>query len=208
MSSIISIQQHTNRVTLQGTKPFMSTELMEALSLATSPSDSPTFTHELRHDLESVLYIIFFICIFTNGPCSLSYKDGKIRNGKVCPLDDWFKKDPWETLVRTRTGGLVRFHPDIIGAVQPYWNDFIPFLQRLHETAWKPDPAFTTNTLQVDKMVKILDEAIAAVTEEKPIIYPFLYSLPAPDSPAESTSKRPREPEVANPRARPRRRAK
>ena len=44
----------------QGTPPYMAIEaLLEP---------SPDFIHKPRHDLESILYIILYICTFVRGP--------------------------------------------------------------------------------------------------------------------------------------------
>jgi hypothetical protein len=49
-----------------------------------------TFVHKPQHDLESILYIILYICTFVRGPGLLLYESEVPRS---LPIRTWFNND-------------------------------------------------------------------------------------------------------------------
>jgi hypothetical protein len=136
------------------------------MSIESLITKDPNFTQEARHDLESFLYIIIYICTFTNGP------NNSILSREVpqsCPLREWFKKTPQASSTGfIKAGHMLR--PDI--AILPYftgyWEDMKPFVAKTIESCFLGNPG-VPNHLTHDGMCTILKEAFNTVKEPEKI---------------------------------------
>lgn len=118
-----------------------------------------TFRHHLRHDLESVLFVIIWICVHMEGP-EVERKDVKgLEVRKWCDMK-WSLKD---------LGHLKQAHVDdaqrtILPEFTSYWEDFKPFVHRLIR-AFFPARACDPNQITSDIMISILEDAEKDVKE-------------------------------------------
>lgn len=148
-----------------------------------------TFRHELRHDLESVLYVLLFLTIFCQGACALTYPNNRVpidlNSDPV--VDDWFIAE--STIRRAdliskhqhKSGDVARFREQLLPRVNAYWADFLPFLTQLFELAFVRDKSNgqvhvnSPNQLTIQGMIGILDEAHTKVFDATDTIpaYPF-----------------------------------
>jgi hypothetical protein len=137
----------------QGTPPFMS---IEALT-----TENQNFTHHPRHDLESILYVIFYICTFTKGP---GIPRETMEVTAELPLRKWFShEEPKEIGIR-KLAHMTTPEVMITNHFTNYWLDFIPFAQQLASVCF-PDKASLPNQLTHKKMLEVLRTAYSQVKE-------------------------------------------
>ena len=114
--------------------------------------------HHPRHDLESILYVIIYVCTFTNGPNSLRKKDG-------LPICDWFDYHKQLSQIgNDKVGHMQGARQKILPGFSEYWADFAPFVLELIQTCF-PLTANHPNALTYRGMVTILSCAQNVVQE-------------------------------------------
>ena len=137
----------------QGTPPFMS---IEALT-----TEDENFAHHPRHDLESILYIIFYICTFTKGPgipCTTTEVTDALS------LRKWFiREDPKDIGLR-KLAHMSTPQLMITNHFSNYWADFIPFALQLASACF-PGKTCLPNQLTHKRMLEILRTAYDQVEE-------------------------------------------
>ena len=99
------------------------------LMLHQEKPDNP-FQHELRHDLESILYVILWICTSMEGPgIERRVEDPLFMN---LPLRKWFDKNAdIRDLGYAKLGHIVDAENAIFINFPPFWNPFKPFVREL-----------------------------------------------------------------------------
>ena len=108
------IDRHYN----QGTLPFMAIE-----ALITDRNDN--FAHFPHHDLESILYVILYICTFTNGPNSPRLD---FETPDALAMKSWFTTDTLTAIGHRKVANMCQPERRIIPGFTAYWNDFAPFV--------------------------------------------------------------------------------
>jgi serine/threonine protein kinase len=142
----------TNNWTIQGTPPFMAIDLM-------LHRDEPDkfFHHELRHDLESILYVILWICTSMDGPMM----ERRVVDPRFMdlPLHMWFDKDAdIQNLGYLKLGHVVDSERAILSNFPPFWSSFKPFVRKLLEAFFPIHPIAGSN-ITPEKMIDILENA-------------------------------------------------
>ncbi|KAF8808704.1 hypothetical protein BYT27DRAFT_7337683 [Phlegmacium glaucopus] len=139
-----------------GTPPFMAIDLM----LHRDEPDKP-FCHELRHDLESILYVILWICTSMDGPgIERRVVDPRFMD---LPLRMWFDKDAnIQNLGYLKLGHIVDAERAILNNFPPFWNSFKPFVRRLL-TAFFPIHPIAGSNITPQEMIDILKDAVRHV---------------------------------------------
>jgi hypothetical protein len=121
------------------------------------------FSHLPRHDLESILYVILYICTFTNGPGlpRLDFETPDTLNMKT-----WFTTDTVKIIGCRKVGHMCQPERNLISGFTEYWKDFTPFALELLHLCFPPtyNPAHP-NKLTHEKMLSILREAKSTVKE-------------------------------------------
>ena len=154
----------------QGTPPFMALEIML--------KSGENVRHELRHDLESLLYVVFWLCNYMIAP------------GVECELVD--KNTPYiggwcnmalslQGLGHLKLAHIVDAERTILAEFTPYWEDFKPFAKRLLAEFF-PVSAANPNKITSAKMLEILNEALSAVKEPGPRVSKYSDSRMEPRS--------------------------
>ena len=138
---------------IQGTPPFMSIE-----ALTTEDED---FTHHPRHDLESILYVIFYICTFTKGP-GIPRVTSEVTED--LPLRKWFSHEEPKEIGLHKLAHMSSPELMITNHFTNYWADFTPFAQKLASVCF-PGRTCLPNQLTHKIMLEILSEAYDQVDE-------------------------------------------
>ena len=110
---------------VQGTIPFMAIDLLKEYS---SPSND--FTHKYSHDLESVIYVLVWICVLYQAPNKIR-SDRKIE--QTC-LKQWaLAKSPNDIqgLCDQKLGQL--FSRSVLSDFTPYFKPLKPTVTRLYK---------------------------------------------------------------------------
>ena len=144
------INRHYN----QGTPPFMAIEALLA-------GKNDDFAHLPHHDLESILYVILFICTFTLGP-SLPRPDHMTPD--TLSMKAWFTTDGIKVIGCCKVADMCQPERTILPGFTEYWRDFAPFALDLLHLCFPYNPA-RPNKLTHSEMLAILNKASAAVKE-------------------------------------------
>lgn len=127
-----------------GTMEFMAIEVLER-----------TAPHTYRHDLESFLYVLIWICIFYDGT-------GHIRKPRPIVLDGWSRVDASNAKFRLATDDkyfetlLAEFHVDFTD-IKGRVRDIRKTLFRLYGNSEAEETAAVCNSMY-DSILNILDE--------------------------------------------------
>jgi hypothetical protein len=118
-----------------------------------------TFHHCLRHDLESLYFVILWICSHMEGP------EIERKNTAALAIRKW--SDMEATL--KHLGHIKLAHIDdmkgtILPEITSYWEDFKPFIWELKQ-AFFPVRAADPNCITPEKMTEILERALGTVQE-------------------------------------------
>ncbi|KAF8240153.1 hypothetical protein L208DRAFT_1234557, partial [Tricholoma matsutake] len=134
-----------------GTPPFMAIEILL--------EKGKTFHHHLQHDLESILFVIIWICSHMEGP------EIKRKDVAHLTIQKWSNMESDLRLL----GHLKQAHIDdaertILPEFTKYWEDFKPFVLKLIR-AFFPERASKPNSIDPDTIVAILEAAEKHVEE-------------------------------------------
>jgi len=120
---------------------------------------NPTLVHKPRHDLESILYIILFICTFVQRPGLSCYKSDVSP-----PICSWFGNDEIREIGYRKLALLERYDVAILPNFAPYWHDFAPFVGDLIKACFPVKPHLP-NELHYEQALQILKKAHNTVEE-------------------------------------------
>ena len=143
----------------QGTPPYMAIEAL----LETNPA----FIHKPQHDLESILYIILYICTFVRGPGLLLYNLN--MPSALPPLRTWFSNNRIREIGYRKLAHLQCYDIAILPNFTPYWHDFAPFVEDMIIACF-PVNAWLPSELQYERVLTILKKAYSAVKEPTDIV--------------------------------------
>ena len=130
------------------------------MSIESLITKDPKFTQKACHDLESFLYIILYICTFTNGPGLVLSKDVPAST----PLRAWFNNTHPSATGFLKAGHMLRPDISVLPYFTGYWEDIKPFILQIIDTCFAGNPG-QPNHLTHDEMITILQEAFDAVEE-------------------------------------------
>jgi hypothetical protein len=131
------------------------------MSIEALTTEDEDFIHHPRHDLESILYVIFYICTFTKGPGILR-TTAEITD--ALPLRKWFSHEDSKEIGIRKLAHMSTPEVMIINHFTNYWADFAPFAEQLVSVCF-PGKACQPNQLTHKKMLEILDTAYDQVEE-------------------------------------------
>jgi hypothetical protein len=118
-----------------------------------------TFHHCLRHDLESLYFVIIWICSHMEGPQTERKDVAQLAIRKWSDLEA-----PLQHLGHIKLAHIDDMKGTILPEITSYWNDFKPFIWELKE-AFFPVRSADPNCITPEKMVEILEKALEAVKE-------------------------------------------
>jgi hypothetical protein len=135
----------------QGTPPYMAIEALLAVD----------FVHKPQHDLESILYIILYICTFVPGP-GIPPNELTVTHMSL-PIRSWLCNEIRE-IGCCKLAHLKFYDVAILPYFMPYWQDFTPFVKDLIIACFPVD-ACLPNELRYDQALRILKTAYNYVGE-------------------------------------------
>jgi hypothetical protein len=136
-----------------------------------------THQHQPHHDLESILYVILYICTYFKGP-SIERLGMDFPEMSSVPLERWFRRDGVKDIGRYKLGMMVTSESSILAKFTPYWADFVPFVRRLIQSCFPHFPDFVCQ-MNHDDMIAILNEAYDTVEEPTPAAMPNESHVPS-----------------------------
>lgn len=94
------------------------------------------FTHQPKHDLESLFYVLLTLCSYTTGPGRLRDHIATVDEPSVCLNEWWNLANNRHELARNKAGLLSCIDINITSRFPPYWNDFRPVVEELRMALW------------------------------------------------------------------------
>ena len=134
----------------QGTPPYMAIEALLGID---------EFVHKPQHDLESILYIILYICTFVQGP-GLPLDIPHVS----LPIRSWLNNNESRDIGYCKLALLECYDIAILPHFTPYWHDLTPFVEALIIACF-PLKARLPNNLRYEQALRILEKAYDAVEE-------------------------------------------
>lgn len=95
------------------------------------------FSHQPKHDLESLFYVLLAICTYVDGVGRLRSPIPEIHEPSVC-LNEWWAIGDYHILARDKLGLLSSFDNFILKRLPSsgYWDDFHQVLKDLRAVIW------------------------------------------------------------------------
>jgi hypothetical protein len=100
---------------------------------------SKPFQHKFYHDLESLLYVILYMCTYTTGPATMR-KVADVPSAMTFPIGCWFKKEYVKEIGQSKIGHMVTFEDAIISKFDLYWANFVSFVRNLIQACFLSRP--------------------------------------------------------------------
>jgi hypothetical protein len=122
--------------------------------------DGKKFCHDICHDLESIFYVLIWVCCHMDGP------EMERNDPFSLPIREWCNMNSkLHKVGLIKLSHLANFEDSILKHFTPYWADFRPFMRRLKSAFW-PTSFETPNSITSEKMLKILREAADKVQDK------------------------------------------
>lgn len=118
------------------------------------------FTHQPKHDLESLFYVILTLCTYVERPGHLRSPIPMANDPSIC-LNDWWSIADYHDLARSKAITLSSFTDCTLARLPSYWDDFHPVLEQLHAAIW-PEKCVVLdqpNQATHEAFFRILDQA-------------------------------------------------
>jgi hypothetical protein len=116
-------------------------------------SGGKKFCHGIHHDLESIFYVLIWVCSHMEGP------EIECSDPHSLPIREWLNMN-----VSLRKLGLIKlshladFEDSILKYFTPYWNDFKPYAKQLLSAFFPTN--YQKSEITTERMLAILSEAV------------------------------------------------
>jgi hypothetical protein len=121
--------------------------------------DGGNVPHRPSHDLESLFYVLVFICTNLEGPGTVRSLDDLLEFTSL-PMAAWFVAEAsYESLGTNKLGLAHAFEKRIVDRFAPYFTDLKPCIMALFHAMYPNGPKVET-ALTHDGMTKILTETL------------------------------------------------
>ena len=119
--------------------------------------------HEPRFDLESLFYVLIYLCMNLKGPGNQVRTTADLRQYQSFPLAEWFSAEgSFRKLGRVKMGQLVTFEQSILNFFPPYFNDLKPCVTSLYR-AICPHGNPVDSPVTHDMVISIFDDALKSL---------------------------------------------
>jgi hypothetical protein len=120
-----------------------------------------SFYHDIRHDLESIFYVLIWVC------CHMEEPEVERSDPYSLPIREWSNMNlKLHALGLLKLSHLASFEISILNHFTPYWDDFKPFMRDLKSAFWPSGESFERpNRITCETMLSILRDAAAKVQE-------------------------------------------
>jgi hypothetical protein len=136
-----------------------------------SGNPDAVFIHTAKHDLESLFYVVLYLCTLYSGPGAKMKVSDLLKSHSSVPLLEWV--DPsafsqsFRSIGRLKTSHMINFETTIVAKISPFFGPIIPALIKLHEKMFPPTgryaSLFVNNQITHAKMIESFDEMIRVI---------------------------------------------
>ena len=127
--------------------------------------ESGGIQHEPRFDLESLFYVLIYLCINLKGPENRVRPTDDMSKFKSFPVAEWFKADgSFRCLGRAKLSQLQTFEDSIVPYISPYFWDVLPCIRKFHK-ALCPGGDWRNSPITHHQVISIFEEALGSFPE-------------------------------------------
>jgi hypothetical protein len=124
--------------------------------------DGKKVTHRPSHDLESLFYVLVYICTNLGGPGIPRSLEELIRFSSL-PIAGWFiPETSFEGLATYKLGVAHAFERRIVGRFSPYFADIKPCVMELFHAMYPNNPQ-VKSSLTHDRMIEIFNATLQSL---------------------------------------------
>ena len=124
-------------------------------------SNGKKFCHDIRHDLESIFYVLIWVCSHMEGPEIERSDPHSLPVREWCTMNDNLRR-----LGLIKLSHIADFEDSILKHFTPYWKDFKPYARKLMDAFW-PTSFQKPNSMTSKLMLEILEDAIANMKDSE-----------------------------------------
>lgn len=137
------------------------------------------YVHTSSHDLESIFYVLIWICIYYSGPLdtrrdfdseTVALADGTMAKRSRPLTDKWLNEEPAKLAMWKSS--QMNYFETILEEVHPYFADLKETLRRYHTALWNPAVLSATEVscrvgsrVTHDEIVAILEAGLVEISE-------------------------------------------
>lgn len=135
---------------LQGTPPFIAVELL----LFGVP-------HRVVHDLESVFYVLLFICTHLEGPNNTVGNPPLYEQTHPSPMRHWFAAPGLIVLGDVKSSHMFLFFEErILPHISPYFQPLVPYIRKLWSVLHPQNNSGCHSTATCRDIVEVFKSAL------------------------------------------------
>ena len=128
-----------NPPVMQGTGPFMAYEVLFS-------ADNQHIKQKPAHDLESMFYVLLFICTCFMGPDRRKRTVEEFQQLSSMPILRWFERHKrYRELADLKFSHLSTFSQHFKSKITPYFLDLWPLLEGLWDILFPPPPGMSSD---------------------------------------------------------------
>jgi hypothetical protein len=126
-------------------------------------NESDEIQHEPRFDLESLFYVLIYLCINLKGPENRVRPTEDMAKFRSFPVAEWFKVEgSFRRLGRTKLSQLQTFETSIVPYISPYFGALIPCIKKFYK-ALCPNGDSRQSPITHDQVINIFDETLVSL---------------------------------------------
>jgi hypothetical protein len=123
--------------------------------------------HEPRFDLESLFYVLIYLCINLKGPENRVRPNGDMTGFSSFPVAEWFRPDgSFRRLGRAKLSQLQTFNESIVPYISPYFKNLIPCIEKFQK-ALCPTGDSRKSPITHDQVINIFEEALVSLPDSE-----------------------------------------
>ena len=132
--------------------------------------DGKKVTHRPSHDLESLFYVLIYICTNLGGPGTPRSLDELLEFTSL-PIAAWFiPETSFEGLATSKLGVAHAFERRIVDRFSPYFTDIKPCVMELFRAMYPNGPQIKS-ALTHDRMIDIFSETLKTLPHSDQFIF-------------------------------------
>jgi hypothetical protein len=123
--------------------------------------------HEPRFDLESLFYVLIYLCINLKGPDNRVRPTKDMTEFRSFPVAEWFKSEgSFRRLGRTKLSQLQTFDISIVPYISPYFMVLIPCIKDFYK-ALCPFGDARNSPITHHQVINIFEETLTSLPESE-----------------------------------------
>jgi hypothetical protein len=139
---------------------------------------SSEIRHLPRFDLESLFYVLIYLCINLKGPENRVRPTEDMANFHSFPMAEWFKAESsFRRLGRAKLAQLQTFDVSIVPYISPYFHELIPCIMEFY-TVLCPGGDSRNSQITHEQVLTIFDKALVSMPESE-TISPDILQIPS-----------------------------